>query len=187
MNQFNASACLCVLDYAGEVLFISQGWREFFAQCESSAVTTLEVGMNISELKNSAAADPASLIQLGAESVLNGGRHDFSAEYSDFNPASHAKRVTRIEFTPLRSFIEGCQIVAMDVTEKKRLDQDAEFFTKLEQLTSQASLRLTACSSADIDQNIETSLQEVCQLAGVSYAFVTKAHLHSDGEQKAFS
>jgi AraC-like DNA-binding protein/GAF domain-containing protein len=187
MNQLNASACLCVLDQAGEILFVSQGWKVFFAQNKSPSVSGFEAGMNINELKSHSAADPAALIQLGALSVLTGGRQEFSAEYSDSSREPGTRRLTRIEITPLQSFIEGCQIVAMDVTERRKPDQDTEFFTKLEQLTSRASLRLTACPSAEIDKNIETSLQEVCQIAGVGYAFLTKIHQHPDGEHQAFS
>jgi AraC-like DNA-binding protein len=182
MNHLSASACICVLDSHGEILFTSQGWREFFSENSSSPISILEPGINVCELSELPLTDPAAWIQSGVKMVLSHSKDDFNFEFSVPSSGAKSKRVIRVEITPLGAQSRGCQVVALDITESRRASPDRTFFSRLESLTSEASLRLTRSSTSQIDENITASLAEVSLLAGVDYSFVTRFHVDpSDG------
>lgn len=176
ISEVTQSTSLCVINGQGEILFASQGWKEFFARRSVPNMSRLEPGVNLNDLQKAPFSDPASLIRFGAQIILSGERDDFSFEFSTEDKFSASKRVIRVELTPVGVRDRGCQVVMIDVTERRMANQDGTFLAKLEKITSETSLRLAMSSSDQIDENIRTSLREVSLLVGVDYAFVSKFH-----------
>jgi AraC-like DNA-binding protein len=143
-------------------------------------MSRLEPGVNLNDLQKAPFSDPASLIRVGAQIILSGERDDFSFEFSVEDKSSSSKRVIRVELTPVEIQSRGCQVVLIDVTERRKANEGGTFLAKLEKLTSETSLRLATCSSVQIDENIRTSLRDVSLLVGVDYAFVSKFHKDSE-------
>ncbi len=156
---------LAILDEHGTILAVNQAWRDFGAErclnqqqlCEGAsylAVCDQTVGDCSKE---------AGLIAAGIRSVIAGQKPEFSLEYSCHSPGEERwciARVTRFQGDgPVRVVI-----VHDDITELKRAEESLHRKNTDVQLLQ--SIAVAANEAADVDEAMQTALDEVCRSTG---------------------
>lgn len=187
------SAHIAVLDRAGTIIAVNDGWRRFASDQSGDLTTPTYLGENYLTVLAQAQGDDAAeapLALAGILRVLHGDAPSYALEYPCFTPQEQLWFLMQV--TPLAHPDGGVVVTHIDITERKHEELRKDHFISLashELKTPLTSLRLLAqlvlrrsvkAGYADLLPQLETLSTQTETLARLVNDLLDVSRLNSD-------